>query len=101
MKPLALAGQAGVMQATDVEKLAAARVSKHDDCKDTTPVDLLRALVADILSGKIEVTALVVCYTNVKEFGTYRCNVNRLEQVALLELCKDQSVRRYRGEMEE
>lgn len=49
---------------TDLEKLASLRVDRASDNRDIKPVDLLRAMVHDIESGRINADGLILLYVD-------------------------------------
>lgn len=53
----------------DVVNLAEARAVKTDDCREWTPLDLARAMLRDIESGKIKPSVMVVHYHEPQEDG--------------------------------
>jgi hypothetical protein len=83
---------------SDVNKLAALRVGKAEDNKDITPLDLLRTMIHDIETGALKVDGLMILWFNRPkgedwDMGSYRARVDRVEQLAFLELAKERHIR--------
>lgn len=87
---------------TDIEKLAALRVGKADDNKDVKPVDLLRAMIHDIESGELKCDGLLLVWLDRPEegnwdYGVYRSNVTRIEELAWYRLLEWSHLHRWTG----
>lgn len=62
------------------EQLAAARVDKAKDAMAVKPVDLLRAMIHDIETGKLVTDGLAIVWAQrpaegAWDYGTYRCGM--------------------------
>ncbi len=86
---------------TDVEKLAALRVSKRSDNTDVKPVDLLRAAVYHLETGQETFTGAVLITREEKPdrtliLGTWRCGVSRDQELVMLTLQKANQINKMR-----
>lgn len=72
------------------------------DCRKWTPLDALKETVAEIESGKLALTNVMILGVNVREDGTWDqfgrfANVTRHETIALLELFKYDEIKDWVG----
>lgn len=80
-----------------IDQLAVARARREDDNANTSPVDLLQTIIADIQDGEIEADGVIVVAVHRPENGDwnthrYRCGMKRVDEVAFLELARSQTV---------
>lgn len=86
---------------TDVEKLAALRVSKRSDNTDVKPVDLFRAAVYALETGQENFeTAVILTRQQLPngnvQTGSWRCGVTREQELMLLRLAEEELIERLR-----
>lgn len=86
---------------TDVEKLAALRVNKLSANTDVRPVDLLRAVVYALETGR-ETFAGAVLITREERadrtlmLGTWRCGLTQDQELTMLTLTKADHINKMR-----
>jgi hypothetical protein len=86
---------------TDLEKLAALRVSKQSDNTGVKPIDLLRAAVYALEKGEEVFTSVVILTREVKpnsniQTGSWRAGVSREQEMMMLVLAQDELIERLR-----
>lgn len=81
-------------------EVALARVNKAKLNTEVRPIDMLRALIAEIEAGKA-VTKLVIVYRVDREHdydqGTWRCQVTKDEELAMLQVANFAHLARTHG----
>lgn len=86
---------------TDVEKLAALRVSKQSENTNVKPVDLLRAAVYALETGSETFTGAVLLTREEKAdrtliLGSWRCGVSQDMELVMLTLKKAAHIEKMR-----
>lgn len=89
------------MAYTDVEKLAALRVSKLSDNTDVKPIDLLRAAAYAIESGTEAPTSIIILTREVGQdnsiiTGSWRCGIRREEELCMYVYAQDGLIQKMR-----
>lgn len=80
-------------------ELQARRIERLSDNTECKPVDLLKALVRDIETGRVEFESVLVLTgfrpddSRPWEFNTFRAGVTREQEIALCEMAKERCIR--------
>lgn len=85
---------------SDVEKMAAMRLSKMTDNKDAKPIDLLRAAIHDIETGALQCDGMMLVWMvrpkdSDWDYGVYRANVTRIEELAWYRLLEHSHLHKW------
>lgn len=83
-------------------ELSAARVNKAKGAMDTNPLDLLRAMIHDIETGKVTVDGIAIIWAHrpqegVWDYGTYRAGFTADQELVALTLAVDRCKRGWIG----
>lgn len=88
---------------SDIERLAAKRTEKLTSNLDVKPIDILRAAAHDIETGVLKCDGVLVLFANrpapVDEpwvFDAYRAGMTRDQEVVLLTMSLERTIRNWR-----
>lgn len=78
---------------SDVESLAIKRADREGNCKNVPPVDILRMALADVESGRVKPSRIVIHFSEPEgpndSNGFYAAGVTYLEHLGMLEVAKN------------
>jgi hypothetical protein len=85
------------------DELASARVKRENDNMKVNPVDLLRSIVHDIETGKLNIDGVMVLTTyrptgEPWTFDSFRAGMTRMDELGTLALAQERCVRTWRTE---
>lgn len=90
---------------TELDEVTRRRLDNVADCRELSPIDILRAMIDDIQRGELDCDGLLLVWCKRPaegewKAGTYRANLTRDAELVQLELAKERLMDRWlRGTM--